>query len=114
MKLASCQHRLKHIAGIHGTISLAGTNNKMQLINKENNLAVRLLDILKDCFKPLFKLAPILGTGYQSTHIQREYLLVLKSCRNISAGNSLGQRLNYCSLTNTGFTDKNRVILGLS
>ncbi len=114
MKLATSQHRLQHIAGIECTVCLTCTNNRMQLINKQDDLSITVLHILKNGFQTLFKFTTILRTCNQCTHIQCKNLLILQSVRNITIHNPLGKTFDNCSLTNTGFTDQNRVILRLT
>ena len=48
VQLAAGQHRLEQVAGIHRAISLAGTDDGVQLINKEDDLALGLLDLVQD------------------------------------------------------------------
>ena len=77
MKLTTGQHRLEHITGIKGSVCLACTDNRMQLINKQDDLTITVLHILKHSFQTLFKFTTILRTCNQCTHIQRKNLLIL-------------------------------------
>ena len=86
----------------------------MQLINKEDNLAIALLNLSQNSFQTLFELTSVLGTGYQCTHIQRINLLVLQAIRYITLHNTLCQSFDNCGFTNTGFTDQYRIILRLT
>ena len=114
VKLAAGQHGFEHIAGIHGALGLAGTDDGMQFIDEEQDLALAPLDILKDRFETFLEFAPVLGTGHKRAHIQREDLLVLQAVRNIATGDPLCQPLDNGCLADTGLTDQNRVVLGLS
>ena len=114
VQFAACQHRLQHVAGIHRTLGLAGTDDRMQLIDKEQDLAVRLLDFIEDGFQPFLKLAAVLGTRNQRAHIQRENLLVFQRCGYIPLGDSLRETFDYRRLADAGLTDQHRVVLGLS
>ena len=114
MQFTSGKHWFEHIAGVHSAIGLAGTDNRMQLINKQNDLSFTLLHFFKNRFQTLLEFATVFRTRYQGTHIQRKDLLVFESFRHISANNTLCQALNSGSLTNTGFTDQDRIIFRLT
>ena len=86
----------------------------MQLIDEQNDLSFTLLDFFQNGFQTFLKLATVLGTCNQGTHIQGEQLLIFQSFRHITADNTLCQTLNNGRFTNTRFTDQNRVILRLT
>ena len=86
----------------------------MELIYKEDDLTVRLPYILKDRLKTFLKFTPVLGSRHKGTHIEREYLLILKVFGNIASCYTLGQSLYNGRLADTGFTDEDRIVLCLS
>ena len=114
VQLASCQHGFEHIACIKSSVGLACAYYGMQLIYKEDYLTVTLLYLFKHGFKTLLKLAPVLGSRNQSTHVQAKDLLIFKSARNIAAHYTLRQTFYYGSFTYTGLADEHGVVLGLS
>ena len=77
MKLASCQHGLEHVAGIHGAVCFACSYDRMQLIDEQNDVPVGCLDIVQNSLQTLLKLATVLRTCNQRSHVQGEDLLVL-------------------------------------
>src|SRR3989344_228198 len=50
---------LQHIGSIHGSFGGTSTNNGVNLIYKEDNLALRLLYLFYNIFESLFKLAAV-------------------------------------------------------
>ena len=114
MQFTTCQHRFQHIARIQGTVRLAGTDDGVQLINKQNDLSVAILHIIQYGFQTFLKFTSVFCAGYQCAHIQCEDLLVLQSLRYITFYNTLCQSFHHGGLTNTGFTDQYRVILRLT
>ena len=70
MQLATGQRRLKHVAGIHGTVSLASANHGMQLVNKQNDATFLLGQFIQHSLQALFEFASILCPGDQCSHIQ--------------------------------------------
>ena len=63
MQLTSCKKRLKHISGIQRSVSLACTDYSMNLIDEHDDLAVRLLNLVKNSLQPFLKLTSILSAG---------------------------------------------------
>ena len=114
VQLATGQHRLQHIAGVHSSVGLACAHNQVQLIDEEDDLALALPDLLQNGFQTLLKFAAVLGAGHQRAHIQGKYLLVLQTLRYIAPHDTLCQTLHNGGLADAGFTDQNRVILGLT
>ena len=86
----------------------------MQFIDKEDDLAIGILNLIQNGFQTFLKLTTIFCTGDQCTHIQGKQLLVLQSFRYIPADNSLCQTLYGCRFADTRLTDQYRVILGLT
>jgi hypothetical protein len=41
----------------------------MELINKQNNLTLRILNLFEHSLEPIFKLTPILGAGKHRSQI---------------------------------------------
>ena len=70
MKLSSGQHGFEHISGVHGAVTLSRSHDSMQLIDKEDDIAIAVFYFLKDRFQTLLKFSPVLGSGHQSAHIQ--------------------------------------------
>ena len=77
MQLTSCKHWLKKLSCIHGSVCLSGSYYCVKLIDKENYLSVRGFYLLKYCLKSLLKLAPVLSSCNQRTHIECKQFFVL-------------------------------------
>ena len=86
----------------------------MELIDEEDHLALALLDFLEHGLQSLLELAAVLGTRDQRAHVERKETLVLESLGHVAAHNALCKSLDDRRLTDAGFTDQNRVILGLT
>ena len=46
MQFATRQHRLEHVAGVHGPLGLAGPDDGVQLIDEQDDLALRFRHLL--------------------------------------------------------------------
>ena len=111
MELAARQHRLQHLRCVHGAFGSTGPDDGVELVDEEDDLAFRFNDLLQYGFQPLFKLAPILGAGNERAHVEREDLLVLETFRNITPNDSLGEPFDDGRFADTGFADKDRIVL---
>ena len=112
-QFATGQRRFQDVGGIHRAFARCpGTHQGVDFINEENNLAVGVDHLLDDAFQTFLELALVLGTGHQSTHIQRIQLLGFQVFRNITAHQTVGKSFGDGGFADTGLTDQNRVVLG--
>ena len=114
VQLAPCQHRLEHVAGIHGSVCLPRANDQVQFIDEENDLALAPGYLIEDRLQSFLKFAPVLGSGDQSTHIQREDFLILQRFRDIFLRDALRQPFDDRRLADAWLADQNRIVLGLA
>ena len=114
MQFAAGQHRLEKVSGIHAALGLARADDGMKLIDEEDDAALGFADLFQDRLQTLLKLAAVLSPGDQGAHVQGEDALVLQSLRDIALDNPLGEAFGDGGLADAGFTDQNRVVLGLS
>ena len=77
MQLAARQRRLQHVGGVHRAFRLAGADQRMQLVDEQDDVAGGGGDLLQHRLQPLLELAAILGAGDQRAEIQRHQRLVL-------------------------------------
>ncbi len=114
MQLTAREHRLEHIAGVHRPFRLAGANDRVKLVDEENDSPLRFLNLLENCLQPLLKLSPILRASDERPHIEREDSLILEPLRHIATHYSLRKPLNNRGFSNTRLTDENGIVLRLS
>ncbi len=112
VQVTTGKRRFEHVARVHGPFALAGADHGVQLVDKEDDVALLLGEIGQHGLEPLFKLAAILGTGHQRPHVQRQHPLVLQPFRHFTVDDALGQPLDDGGFTDTGSTDQHGVVLG--
>ena len=110
-QLAARQRRLEDVGGIHRTRRLAGTDQRVNLIDEEQNLALARNDLLHDGLQSLLELALILRAGNQRTHVERVNHLRLEVLGHVAVDNTVGNALGDGRLAHTGLTDQDRVVL---
>ena len=111
MELAAGEHRLEHLRGVHRALGRTRADDRVQLVDEEDDLAVRLRDLLQHRFEPFLELAPILGAGHQRAHVEREDPLLLQALGNVAAHDALRQPFDDGRLADARLTDEHRVVL---
>ncbi len=71
-QLAAGQHRLDHVAGVHGAFGRARSHQGVQLINEGDDPAFALLDLVQDRLEALLELAAVLGAGQHGAEVERD------------------------------------------
>ena len=112
VQLAARQCRLEHVAGVHGTVALAGAHHGVDLVDEDDGAAFIRSDVLEHGLQAFLELAPILGTGQQCGHVQRQHALVLQRIGHFAIDDALGQPLDDGGLAHTGLADQHGVVLG--
>ena len=112
--LRGLEERYEVFHGVKRPVGLAGAYDGMELVDKEQDLAVTLLYVLQDRLQTLLEFAPVLGACHQGTHIQGEDLLVLQAVRHIASCDPLGQAFDDRRLAYAGLADQDRIVFGLS
>ena len=77
MQLAARQRRLQQIGGIHRALGLAGADQRVHLVDEQDDGALRRGDLVENGLQPLLEFAAIFGAGDERAHVEGEQLLVL-------------------------------------
>jgi hypothetical protein len=112
VQLAAAQHRLQHLRRVHGALAGAGADDGVELVDEQDDGAVRVGDLLEHGLEPLLELAAILGAGHERAHVEREDLLVLQPFGHVAADDALRQPFDDGRLADAGLADEHRVVLG--
>ena len=111
-QLAAGQHRLDHVPGVHRAFGGSGTDDRVELVDEGDHLALRVGDLLEDGLEPLFELAPVLGPRHHRAEVQGQQPLSLQAVRDISGHDAVRQALHDRRLADARLTDQDRVVLG--
>ena len=110
-QLTTCQGRLQDVSSIHGSLAAAGSHQRMNLVDEEDDFAFGLRHLLHDALQSLLELTFVLRTCQQCTHVEREELLVLQVFWHVATYDSLGETFHDGGLTRTRLTNQDRVVL---
>ena len=112
MQLAARQRRLEQVRGVHGAVGLAGADQRVHLVDEQDDAAVRRRHLLQHGFEPLLELAAIFRAGDQGAHVEREQLLVVQAFRHVAVDDALGKTFDDRGLADAGLADQHRIVLG--
>ena len=70
-QLAAGQHRLEHVAGVHGALGGARADDRVHLVDEGDDLALGVGDLLEHGLQPLLELAAVLGAGHHRAEVER-------------------------------------------
>ena len=72
-ELAAGEHRLQQVGRVHRALGRAGADDRVQLVDEEDDLALGLLDLLQHRLQPLLELAAVLRAGDESADVERDH-----------------------------------------
>ena len=85
---------------------------RVQLVDEQHDLALRLLDFLEHGLQPVLELAAVLGAGDQRPQVEGDHALVLERLRDVALHDALGEALDDRGLADARLADQHRVVLG--
>ena len=111
-QLAAGQHRLQQVGGVDRAFGGAGADDRVQLVEEEDDLALGLLDLGEHRFQPLLELAAVFGAGQQRADVERDHAAVAQALGHVAVDDPLRQALDDRGLADPGVADQHRVVLG--
>ena len=112
VQLAAGEHRLEQVGGVHRALGRAGPDDRVELVDEQDDPALGVLDLLEHGLQPLLELAAELGAGDQRAEVERHDALVLEPLGDVAADDPLGEALGDGRLADAGLADQDRVVLG--
>ena len=110
-QLAAGEHRLDHVAGVHRALGLAGADDRVQLVDEGDDLALGVGDLLEDGLQPLLELAAVLRAGDHAAEVEADEALVLQALGHVALDDAAGEALDDGGLADAGLADQHRVVL---
>ncbi len=106
------QGRLQNVGRIHRAACTSRTHKGVDLIDKEDDLAVAFGHGLHDALQTFLEFTLVLRTCDQRAHIQGIDFLALQILRHIAVDDPLGDPFGNGGLTHARLADQDRVVLG--
>ncbi len=111
-QLAARQHRLEHVRSVDRALGRACADDRVQLIDEEDQLAGRVLHLGEHGLEPLLELAAVLRTGEHRADVERPDALALQALGHVAGDDPLREPLDDRRLADAGVADQHRVVLG--
>ena len=111
MQLAAGECRLQEVRRIHGAVGLAGADERVHLVDEQDDAAFRRGDFLQHRLEALLELAAVFGARDERAHVEGEKLLVLQALRHVAVDDAQRQTLDDRGLADAGLADQDRVVL---
>ena len=110
-QLAAREHRLQHVGRVDRALGRAGSDDRVQLVDEEDDLALRRLDLVEDGLEPLLELAAVLRAGEERTDVERPDALALQPLGDVAGDDPLRESLRDRGLPHARLADQHRVVL---
>ncbi len=114
VQLTPAESRLDEVRGIGGTFTGPRPDDGVQFIDEQDDPPFAGRHFLYHCFQAFLELSPKLRSCDQGSDIETEQAFMLQGFRDIPRGDAQGEPLDDGGFSHTGFTDENRIVLGLS
>ena len=111
-QLAARERGLEHVGRVHRALGAAGADQRVQLVDEQDDAARGGLDLLEHGLEPILELAAVLGAGDERAEVERQDPLVLERLGHVAGGDALRDALDDGGLADARLADEHRVVLG--
>jgi hypothetical protein len=111
VQFAAGKGRLQQVGRVHGAVRLAGADQRMHLVDEQDDRAGGGLDLVENGLQALLELAAIFRAGDQRAHVERHQLLVLQALRHVAIDDAQGEAFGDGGLADAGFADQDGLFL---
>ncbi len=110
-QVAAGQGRLQHVRGVHRSLGRARAHHGVELVDEQDDVAVRLLDLLENGLQAVLEFSPVLRPGDEGAEIEGHDALLLEGLRHVPRDDSLGESFHDGGLAHSRLSDEDRVVL---
>src|SRR5690606_36457835 len=111
VQLAAGECGLQQVAGVHRAFGGAGADQRVHLVDEQDDVAVGALHLVEHGLEPLLELTAILGAGDQRTHVEAHQRAALEAVGHVAVGDAQRQAFYHRCLAGAGLADQHRVVL---
>ena len=110
-QLAAREHRLQHVGGVDRALRRARADDRVQLVDEDDQLALGGSDLPEHGLQPLLELAAVLRAGEQRADVERPHALALQPLRHVAGDDPLREPLDDRGLAHAWIADQHGVVL---
>ncbi len=111
VQFAARERRLQKVRSVHRAIGLAGPDERMHLVDEQDDAACGRGHLVEHALEALLELAAIFRASNERAHIEREQLLVFDRFRHVAVDDAQRKALDDRSLADAGLADQHRIVL---
>jgi hypothetical protein len=111
-QLTAREGGLEHVAGVHAAFGLAGAHQRVELVDEQDDVAVRVLDLGEHALEALLELAAVLRAREQGGQVERQQLLALSDSGTSLLAMRSAIPSTIAVLPTPGLADEHGVVLG--
>ena len=112
VQVAARQRRLQEIGGVHRPLGLARADQRVHLVDEQDDAAVGRGHFGQHRLETLLELAAIFRSRDQRAHVERHELLVAQRFRHVAVDDAKRETLDDRRLADAGLADEHRIVLG--
>ena len=109
-QLSAGKRGFQHIRGVDRAFGGAGADQGVQLVDEEDDLALRIFDFFQDGFQAVFEFAAILRAREHGSQIERDDALVLQDFGHVAGDDALRQAFDNGRLAHSRLADEHGII----
>ena len=110
-ELPAREHRLEEIPGGDSALGRARPDDRVQLVDEQDDLPLGRLDLVQHCLEPLLELAAVLRAREQRADVERPDALSLEALRHVPGDDALREPFDDRCLADPGVADQHWVVL---
>jgi len=99
------------LAGVDRAFRSARADDRVQLVDEGDDLAVAVDDLLEDGLEPVLELAAVLRAGHHRADVERDQALVPQPLGHVTLDDAPGEALGDRGLADPRLADEHRVVL---
>ena len=111
-QLTAGEHGLEQVGRVDRALRRARADDRVQLVDEEDDAAVGRGDLLEHGLEALLELAAVLRAGQQRPQVERPDAAALEALGHVARDDALRQALDNRRLANARLPDQDRVVLG--
>ena len=93
VQVAASQGGLQEVRGVRRPLRAARAHDRVQLVDEEDDVAARRLDLLEDRLHALLELAAVLRAGEHRAQVEREEATALQDLGHVAGDDAPGEAL---------------------
>ena len=109
--LAAGEHGLEHVGGVHRALGVARAEDRVELVDEQQDPALGGDGLLERGLQPLLELAAVLGAGEHAGEVDGHDAHAAERRGHVALDDAAGEALDDRGLADAGLTDEDGVVL---